>query len=284
MGFKHRKADVISNPRIQLNSENTTAAVKYFVGSETSVFSISDLRIPIWSILATLGLGLLVLLPGGFVYMWVARHISAETSHTMPWLGGYVDHAVMLVIALVLSAWLSKGRLAEYGLRWPQGKSYVLSALVWGTSFGVLMTAVDYFPQILKRIPPPEHLSLTPLSLIGWLGAYGVVVGFTEEIPFRGLLQTFLMRHTSGRIRCGEFDMHVGGVILALLFALAHITSFWQGNVWLAIGQQSYGFVLGIVYAYWREKSGSLLAPILGHNISDGTEYALMFLMTWLWR
>jgi len=26
------------------------------------------------------------------------------------------------------------------------------------------------------------------------------------------------------------------------------------------------------------------LAPIIGHNASDGVEYVLMFLMTWLWR
>jgi membrane protease YdiL (CAAX protease family) len=78
--------------------------------------------------------------------------------------------------------------------------------------------------------------------------------------------------------------MHVAGVILALLFALAHLTSFWQENFFIALGQQVYAFALGILYAYWREKSDSLLAPFVGHNASDGTEYALMFLLTWLWR
>jgi membrane protease YdiL (CAAX protease family) len=92
------------------------------------------------------------------------------------------------------------------------------------------------------------------------------------------------MRHTSGRVRFLKYDMHVAGVILAVLFALAHLTSFWTGNFWMALGQQIYAFALGILYAYWREKSGSLLAPIIGHNVSDGVEYILMFLMTWLWR
>lgn len=92
------------------------------------------------------------------------------------------------------------------------------------------------------------------------------------------------MHHTSGRVRLWKFDMHVAGVILALLFALAHVTSFWAEIFWLALGQQIYAFALGILYAYWREKSGSLLAPIIGHNLSDGVECALMFLMTWLWR
>jgi membrane protease YdiL (CAAX protease family) len=98
------------------------------------------------------------------------------------------------------------------------------------------------------------------------------------------LLQTFLTLRTSGRVRLWKFEMHIAGVILALLFAVAHITSFWTENAWLAAGQQIYAFALGILYAYWREKSGSLLAPIIGHNMSDGVEYVLMFLMTWLWH
>ena len=146
------------------------------------------------------------------------------------------------------------------------------------------MTIVDYFPQILAHTPPPRNLALTAASLVGWLGFEGIFVGFGEEIPFRGLLQTFLMQRTSGRVRLWEFDMHIAGVILALLFALAHMDNFWERPFWFALGQQLYAFALGILYAYWREKSGSVVAAIIGHNVGDGVEYALMFLMTWLWR
>ena len=156
-------------------------------------------------------------------------------------------------------------------------------ASMWG-SFGVLMTAVDYFPQILQRLPPPDNLSLAPASIGVWIFFEAALVGATEEIPFRGLLQTFLMQRTSGRVRFWKYDMHVAGVILALLFALAHLSNFWTGLFWMALGQQIYAFALGILYAYWREKSGSLLASIIGHNTSDGVEYVLMILMTWLWR
>ena len=160
----------------------------------------------------------------------------------------------------------------------------MLSALLWGAAFGLLMTLVDYFPQILRHIPPPDNLSLTPGSIGAWLFFQGVYVGPTEEIPFRGLLQTFLMQRTSGRVRFWKYEMHVAGVTLPLLFAVSHLFSFWTENFWLALGQQIYAFALGILYAYWREQSGSLLAPIIGHNMSDGVEYVLMFLMTWAWR
>lgn len=248
------------------------------------MFSISDLRLGVWPILATVGLGLVVILPGGYVALVFTKGVGMERAMAMPWLALFVSHAAMLLIALALIAWLSKGRLLEFGLQWPKEKRYALSALAWGAFFGVLMTVVDYFPQILKHLSPPENLSLTPTSVGAWLFFQWIFVGPTEEIPFRGLLQTFLMRRTSGRMRLLKYEMHAAGVILAILFAVAHLTSFWTENFWLALGQQIYAFALGILYAYWREKSGSLLAPIVGHNVSDGVEYCFMFLMTWLWR
>jgi len=264
----------------RVNSQTTSTSAAYLIGSEASVFSISGLQLRLWPILATIGLGLLVVLPSGYVFFLLTQHMSkTETALAL-----IANHAVMLLISVALIAWFSRGKFSEYGLQWPKHSNYVRSALWWGAAFGLLMTFVDYFPQILRHIPPPDNLALTPRSIGAWVFFEWIFVGPTEEIPFRGLLQTFLMQRTSGRIRFWKYEMHVAGVILALLFALAHLASFWQENLWIALGQQIYAFALGILYAYWREKSGSLLAPIIGHNVSDGVEYVLMFLMTWAWR
>jgi len=269
-----------------VNSQTTStgATNAYLVGSETSVFSISGLQLRLAPVLATIGLGLLVVLPSGYVFVLLTKHSDLQSGMATPWLALLASHAVMLVIALVLIARFSGRNFSEYGLKWPKQRHYVLSALFWGAAFGLLMTFVDYFPQILRHIPPPNNLALTPGSIGAWLFFQGIYVGPTEEIPFRGLLQTFLMQRTSGRVRFWKYEMHVAGVILALLYAVAHLISFWTENFWLALGQQIYAFALGILYAYWREQSGSLLAPIIGHNMSDGVEYVLMFLMTWAWR
>jgi membrane protease YdiL (CAAX protease family) len=265
-----------------LNSQNigTSTTNAYLIGSEASLFSISGLHLRLWPILATIGLGLLIVVPSGYVFLLLTQHIS-KTDTAWPLMA---NHAVMLLIAVALIAWLSRGNFSEYGLQWPTHRHYAPSAVLWGAAFGLLMTAVDYFPQILRHLPPPDNFSLTPRSVGAWLFFEWIFVGPTEEVPFRGLLQTFLMQRSSGRIRVWKYEMHVAGVILALLFALAHLTSFWTENFWIALGQQIYAFALGILYAYWREKSGSLLAPIVGHNVGDGVEYALMFLMTLLWR
>jgi membrane protease YdiL (CAAX protease family) len=262
----------------QTTGTNTTNA--YLIGSEASIFSISGLQLRLWPILATIGLGLAVVLPSGCVFVLLTEHTSStETA----WLA-MASHAVSVLIAIALIAWFSRGKFSEYGLGWPKHRHYVPSALLWGAAFGLLMTVVDCFPQILRRMPPPSDLPLMPRSIGAWLLFEGIVVGPTEEFPFRGLLQTFLMQRSSGRVRFWKYDMHLAGVVLALLFALAHLTSFWTENLSMALGQQIYALALGILYAYWREKSGSLLAPIIAHNVGDGVEYVLIFLITWVWR
>lgn len=281
--FKTPRVRALISERV--NSQTTSASTTnaYLIGSEASVFSISGPQLRLWPILATIGLGLLVVLPSGYVFLLLTKYMPMQSSMATP-LALIANHAVMLVIALALIAWFSRGKFSEYGLEWPKHRHYVPSALLWGAALGLLMTFVDYFPQIMRHSPPPENLALTSGSIGAWLFFEGIFVGPTEEIPFRGLLQTFLMQRTSGRVRFWKYEMHVAGVILALLFALAHLISFWTENFWIASGQQIYAFALGILYAYWREKSGSLLAPIIGHNVSDGVEYVLMFLMTWVWR
>lgn len=112
----------------------------------------------------------------------------------------------------------------------------------------------------------------------------GLWAGTVEEVLFRGLLVTFLMSRISGRVRVGRYSMHVAGVMVAVLFCLAHISSFWTRPPLLAAGQQAYAFGLAILYAYWYEKSGSVLAPIIGHNAGNFLEYVLAFALTAAWR
>ena len=34
---------------------------------------------------------------------------------------------------------------------------------------------------------------------------------------------------------------------------------------------------LGVLYAYWQEKSRSVVAPSISHNFSDGFEFAIEY-------
>jgi hypothetical protein len=189
----------------------------------------------------------------------------------------YVQHGWQLVLALIVIAAMKRLLPIDYGLHFPRGKTYVGPAILWGAAFGILMLAVDYAPQMLAHNPPALDYRLTFQNVAGWLGFEGLYVGPTEEIPFRSMLVPFLAAMLPTRLSLGRFDMRWAGIVIALIFALLHATSFASRPWPIALGQQAYAFALGVLYAYWLEKSGSILAPIVAHNLSDVVEYILLF-------
>jgi hypothetical protein len=232
-------------------------------------------------ILVTVALGFGVPYLAGFTAFFSSKIFGTPSPHgpTLPWL--YMQHGFQLLLALIVIAVL-KFRLvpADYCLHWPREKTYLWPAILWGGFFGVLMTLVDYAPQLLAHTKPNPGFPLTPSNIGAWLFFEGVYVGPTEEIPFRALLVTFLATTMPGKLHIGRFNMNWAGVIVALVFALLHANNFDTHHWPEALGQQFYAFALGILYAYWLEKSNSVVAPIVGHNVGDVVEYLLLF--AWL--
>lgn len=222
-----------------------------------------------------LGFGLPMLAAYAAIFSSKLFHTPSPQGPTLPWL--YAHHAFQLLLALVAIAVVKRFIRADFGLHLPRGKSYVPAALMWGAAFGVLMTLVDYAPELLAGVKPHLDYPLTTRNVGGWLFFEGVYVGPTEEIPFRSLLVTYLAATMPGKVRLSRFEMNWAGVIVALIFALLHATNF-DVRAWpMALGQQIYAFALGVLYAYWLEKSQSVLAPIVGHNMGDVIEYAILF-------
>ena len=159
-------------------------------------------------------------------------------------------HAAWLPVALALVVIaVLKFRFvpADYCLHWPRGKTYIWPAILWGSFFGVLMTLVDYAPQLMAHTKPNPGFPLTPGNIGGWLFFEGVYVGPTEEIPFRALLVTFLATTMPGKLHIGRFNMNWAGIIVALIFALLHANNFDTRHWPEALGQQFYAFALGVL-------------------------------------
>lgn len=224
---------------------------------------------------AMLGFGLPYLAAYAAFFASRIFHTPSPNGPTLPWL--YSQHGFQLVVALVAIAILKRIVPADYGLHLPRGKTCIGAAIFWGAAFGILMTLVDYAPQLLAHTKPQLGYPLSRGNVAGWLFFEGVYVGPTEEIPFRALLVTYLAATMPGKLRLGRFSMNWAGVIVALIFAALHATNF-DVRAWpLALGQQIYAFALGVLYAYWLEKSRSVVAPVIGHNVSDVVEYAILF-------
>ncbi len=236
------------------------------------------------AILVTFLIGVTVIFLSMVAVTAVGLFVRLPEPAGMIWAGLYYGHAAQFLVTLIFMVMLRPFiPRADYGLHRPRGKSYVGAAILWGVLFGVIMAAVDYAPQILTQTPPND-MPLTQANVIGWLSFEGLFSGFSEEPLFRGLLVTYLASRIPGRIGFGRYDLNAGGVIVAALFALAHIGNFWIDPFLSALGQQLYAFALGVLYAYWFERSRSLLAPIVGHNMSNLVEYILIFAMVYAWR
>jgi len=255
-----------------------------FQGSSMSAMQ-SDSSLPalrLWPILAAIGIFVSVMAVDGICSLVAIRSMGQATFATTPWKILYFAHTGMLVGSLVWIAFLSRGHFRQFGFKAPANSRYVRVALLFGVGIGIVMTIADYWHNLVVKAPP-EHFQLSLSNVVGLLSFEGLYAGTVEEILFRGLLVTFLLRRMSGRVRVGRFDLHVAGLIVAVLFCLAHLGSFWTESVAAAAAQQAYAFIWALIYAYWYERSGSLLPSIVGHNLGNLLEDVFAFLMAWRW-
>lgn len=190
----------------------------------------------------------------------------------------FADHLVMLLVALGLIALARRRSNIDFGLHMPLGRSYVATAIVLSFLFGVVMALVDYAPYIIRGIAPPLDDPFSGINVTGWMLYQGLYSGPTEEIPFRALLVTYLASTMPGKVHYGRLSMNGAGVVVAVLFAIGTATTALIASPLLvAISQILYVFLLGLCLAYWLEKSRSVLAPAIGHNVAFGVKQALLF-------
>ncbi len=235
-------------------------------------------------ILTAIALGLGILLLSNVTVEIVKLLVRLPERPQMPWIAEYYEHFAMLGYTFAAIRFMRQHYPGDYGLAAPAGKSYIGAAVGWGLFFGVAMTLVDYWPQILAhKHPADQPYPLTAINIVGWFSFNGVVVGPSDEVLSRGLLVTYLAQAMPGRISWRGYEMNGAGVTVAALIALAHLFKFATEPFLSALGCIAYTFAFGVLLAYWFEKSRSLLAPVVGHNVSCVTEYALIFAMVALW-
>jgi len=233
------------------------------------------------ALLAALGLAFGIPFLSVAFLRFVGRFAALPPPSTWQWL--YLHHGAQFALTLVAIAFVRRFVRADYGLHLPRGKSYAGVALIGGAGLSLIACAVTYGPSLLAHTSPSLGYAPTTSNVIGWLTFEGVYVGPTEETLFRALLVTYLAETIPGRVELLGRDLSLGGVLAAAIFALSH----WNYGVLpfpLALGQQVYAFALGLFYAYCFEKSRSILAPVLAHNVSDLVPTALGLLLVSLLR
>ena len=237
-------------------------------------------RTRVLPVAVVVALSLMIILLSEFLALALGRIFCPATIETYPWIFLYLHHFFQMIFAIIIMLILGGG-LRNYGFTLESKNLYIFPAITVGIMFGVIMTLVDHLPTIIAGVKISGY-DLTPLNVMGWLSFEWVFAGLSEEIFIRGMMMTYLMRKMNGHVRFFKWEVHIAGVIIAVLFALMHLSSFFSGNLIYAIGQQIYAFILGLIYAYFYEKSRSLAAPIIAHNVSNGVEFLILFLLIWI--
>lgn len=244
-------------------------------------FELSDLRLRLFpAVLAILVAGLLMegmLRLGRVPAKWLYLHGPASWEDRA-WI--YVGLAILFqaVLGLIGIAVMRKVLpKADAHLRWPPGRSFAGVAFAIGAGMGLVMLVADYWPQWLAAQPFDSPYPTNPIDSTGWLASMAIT-GLAEETIFRGLLVGGLALFVTGRVRAGHFEIPLAGVVVALLFCLAHWQTFIVDPLHMAIAQQSYAFLWGLIYVWLMERSQSLLAPIIAHGTGNAVEVGLVML------
>jgi uncharacterized protein len=167
---------------------------------------------------------------------------------------------------------------ADDHVRWPPNKSYAGLALLIGVAMGLVMLVADYWPDIVAMRAPDAGYDISPIPAAGMLIAL-LGTGFAEETIFRGLIVGMLAVLVPGRVRVARFEISAAGYLVSLLFGLAHWRSFVESPFHLALAQQLYAFIWGLIYVWLMERSKSLVAPIIAHGVGNTVEVGIVMLM-----
>ena len=131
-----------------------------------------------------------------------------------------------------------------------------------GVLVAIALTALNLAGSLVRFGVP--HLSLERVTWHSVLGT-SVLVGFIEEIPYRG----FILQKLGERL-----DFWLANVITSLLFLSIHLPG-WVALHTLRADAAATVFALGVLFAIAFRYSGSLWAAILTHSANDFLSFVI---------
>jgi membrane protease YdiL (CAAX protease family) len=180
----------------------------------------------------------------------------------MHWFPGivaaYAAHAWLAAIALAWFFWL--------GRRFPVGTLSRRELIPWY----VLWLLAVLGNALLAFSAPPDSIRLpaAPL-LVADLVFLGVVVGPTEELLFRGLVQTGVNGSVAWELRVFGLRLRLGTMLAAGAFGLWHLVNLTYQPIGptavQVLSATAIGLVIGVVY----DRTRNLVGAAILHSLLD---------------
>jgi membrane protease YdiL (CAAX protease family) len=180
----------------------------------------------------------------------------------------YAAHAWMAVIALIWFFLL--------GRRFPIGGLDAAQLRPWFV-LGLILIGVNVIATVAS--PPGGGLRLpNPPTLVAQLVFLAFVVGPTEELLFRGLIQTSLNASIRARVWLRSWPVGLGTVVAAVLFGLFHLINVVYQPIGVTLQQAATAVVIGLVFGVLYDRTKNLVGASLAHSLADFSGTALPLL------
>ena len=185
-------------------------------------------------VLTALGLWLLVLLSGALAGLLIACRVKRENSPILTF--GMITQVCFIVFSILIILLLFKGDFRLFGFK--MNLNYTLQSLIVSLLLASIMNTLSY--RLFRRVkyePPFLHGNLLLLALVAC-----ILAPLGEEILFRGLLESYLLIHTS---------IEVSIITPSILFAIVHLTSYPKAPGRILILVIVYAFIMGLLTSYY---------------------------------
>lgn len=167
------------------------------------------------------------------------------------WTGKLMSFGLMLgIAALPIFGW------QKVGLTFKQNKG---SWPAWAL-LGVLSAVIFYF-AITTGDGPSDRETIA----FQW-----TMPGLDEELFYRGVLLLALNEAFSGKRNILWAPIGYGGLLTCILFGVIHTLAWKNGAVQFDLMTFAMTGIPSFILLWMREKTGSLLTPILAHNVANG--------------
>ena len=172
-----------------------------------------------------------------------------------------------LIFSFIAILIISKFNLKEYGFKVINVKELAkpLSLVIGWT--GALFFLVHFVWKINVDL---NYLIYKDKALLQVFVVLVLLPSVSEELFIRGLIQSYLYPLIVFKIRIFKVLISVPVILSALFFVLLHLwTLYYMDNFYFFLGFFTNILIVGILAAYYREKTGSLILPIAIHFLAN---------------
>lgn len=176
----------------------------------------------------------------------------------MNYVNDVIGSLLFLLFFVIFVKRKSKGNFKEFGFSLSDYKSLLKSFII-----GIVLVTIHIV--VSRNFEGRGHyLNNYPITIK--ILIYGLLIPLSEEVFFRGWLQTLLTRRMTNSFQIYKINLKFSIVIIAFLFCLFH-SLLYLADVSLSKTATVilFTFFLGIFSGYYRDKEKSLLPAIIMH-------------------